>query len=280
MALAALLTLALQWGYQPAPAGISEVGELAETERRQRRIPDLSVVVLRGDDELLAQGYGRAELGRTDPVTARTVFQLGSISKQFLAALVVALAADGTLSLDDPAVQHLPDFPRLPPDLRVRHLLEHTSGVRELFTLPESETAYHDLSRSREELAEAVRYAPVDFPPGSRWSYSNTNYTLLAFLVERLTSRPYERALAERFFEPLGLSSLRQCRRPCPLVSPAQQRSGAVRRRIPADDRSGAADRRRARALRIRALAGAGRAGVQGIGHTLRRTRSRKENTG
>jgi D-alanyl-D-alanine carboxypeptidase len=144
-------------------------------------------------------------------VDSATVFQLGSISKQFLAALVVALAGEGRLSLDDAVADHLTGFTLLPPAVHVRHLLNHTSGVRELLTVPEAHAGLDDLSRSAAELEALVRRLPVDFPAGSRWSYSNTNYTLLALLVERVTGAPYEDVLVERFFRPLGLSSIRQC---------------------------------------------------------------------
>jgi CubicO group peptidase (beta-lactamase class C family) len=150
------------------------------------------------------------------------VFQLGSLSKQFLAALVLALAEDRRLALDSPVARYLPDFSMLPPTMRVRHLLNHTSGLREFANMPEVEAAGDDTTRTRDELEAIVRQVPVDFPPGGRWSYSNTNYTVLAFLVERLTGKPYEQLLAERFFRPLGLTSLRQC-------TPLPQRPGEAR---------------------------------------------------
>ena len=171
----------------------------------------MSVVILKGDDTLFEQGFGAADLSGNVPVSMETVFQLGSIGKQFLAALVVALAADGKLSLDAPASQYLADFPLLTPDIRVRHLLNHTSGIRELFTLPEAQEGFDNLSRTRAELVAAIRKAPVDAPPGTRWSYSNTNYTMLALIVERVTGKPYEDVLTERFFRPFNLRSMRQC---------------------------------------------------------------------
>jgi D-alanyl-D-alanine carboxypeptidase len=172
----------------------------------------MAVVVLQDAAVVLSRGYGLADIASQTPVDERTVFQLGSISKQFLAALVVVLAGDRALSLDDPIGQHLPGLAHVPPTVRVRHLLTHTSGIRELFQLPGALEAFDDLSRTRGELMETVRKAPVDFPPGTRWSYSNTNYTLLAALVERVTGKPYEEAIVERLFAPLGLHSLRQCR--------------------------------------------------------------------
>jgi D-alanyl-D-alanine carboxypeptidase len=184
---------------------------MASAALDERSIPGLSLVVLQRDDTLLAKGYGFADDARQVPVSATTVFQLGSISKQFLAALVLRLAERGSLSLDDPVARHLPEFARLPPEMLVRHLLNHTSGIREPFMLPEYRAGIEDLRRSAEEFVSILRRAPVDFPPGSRWSYSNANYLILALLVERVAGRSYERALADEFFRPLGLTSLRPC---------------------------------------------------------------------
>jgi CubicO group peptidase (beta-lactamase class C family) len=181
----------------------------AALERRQT--PGLALVVLQEDDTVLARGYGLAELGRTETITESTVFQLGSMGKQFLAALVLVLAEDGLLAVDSPVVRYLPDYRKLPPGVRIRHLLNHTSGLREPGLLPEYQAGADDTTRARHELEAIVRRAPVDFPPGAKWSYSNGGYMVLAFLVERLTGKPYDQLLAERFFRPLGLTSLRQC---------------------------------------------------------------------
>lgn len=172
----------------------------------------MAVVVLQNETTVLSRDYGYADVERRRAVDAGTIFQLGSIGKQFLAALVVALAGDGVLSLDDSVTRHVNGLAHVPPSVRVRHLLTHTSGIRELFQLPGALEAFDDLSRTRQELFSTVRRAPVDFTPGSRWSYSNTNYTLLAMLVERVTGQPYDQAIVTRLLEPAGLRSLRACR--------------------------------------------------------------------
>jgi D-alanyl-D-alanine carboxypeptidase len=215
---ASALFLLLGCGGQPrAAAPHSDIETLntvdalvAETVEAQR-LPGLSFAVLLGDSVWLARGYGRTAVDEPARVTPETVFQLGSISKSFLAALVVALAGDGAIALDDPARRYLPDFPHLPASLRIRHLLNHSSGTRELFMLPEAEDGFSNLDRTVADLRAAVRRAPLDFDPGTRWSYSNTNYTLLSFIVEQVTGTPYHEALATRFFEPLELRSLRHC---------------------------------------------------------------------
>jgi CubicO group peptidase (beta-lactamase class C family) len=121
---------------------LRDADTIASREHRERHLPGTVVVILRGDDAIFKGQYGAADLSGSVPVTTETVFQLGSIGKQFLAALVVALAGDGKVSLDAPVTQYLTDFPLLTPDIRVRHLLNHTSGIRELFTLPEAQEGF------------------------------------------------------------------------------------------------------------------------------------------
>jgi len=190
---------------------VDQVASLAAAALDEFKIPGLSVAVMQGDELLLSSGYGRGEVARAAPVTAETVFQLGSIGKQFLAALVLRLAEQGSVSLDDAVTRHLPEFNLLSPQIRIRHLLNHTSGIREPFTMPAYIAGIEDLNRSTAELVAILQQAPVDFAPGSRWSYSNANYLILAQLVERVTGMPYERVLTREFFQPLGLTSLHQC---------------------------------------------------------------------
>lgn len=147
--------------------------------------------------------------------------------QQFLAALIFRLAEQGRISLDDAVSAHLPVFTRLPPELQIRHLLNHTSGIREPFTLPAYQAGIEDLSRQTGELVGILQEAPVDFPPGSRWSYSNANYLLLALIAERVTKVRYEEALAAEFFRPQGLTSLRQC--PSIRRLPAEARGHVLR---------------------------------------------------
>jgi D-alanyl-D-alanine carboxypeptidase len=196
----------------PGRTAIDEAAALAGEYPAQYGVPGMALVAMHQDDVLLAIGYGHAELGAGVPVTPTTVFQLGSISKQFLAAVILQLAEEDRLSLDDAVARHLADFAHLPDALTIRHLLNHTSGLREQFLLPEADEGYGNLERTVTELREALLRAPVDFAPGTRWSYSNTGYTLLAFIVEELSGQPYHQALAGRLFEPLGLPSMGHCK--------------------------------------------------------------------
>jgi CubicO group peptidase (beta-lactamase class C family) len=210
-ALVALAAILVTPGCMRSTPALNDADSIARREYIARHLPGMAVVILKGDETRFAQEYGAAELAGDVPVQPSTIFQLGSIGKQFLAAAVMAMAREGALSLDDPVTLRLPDFALLPREVRIRHLLNHTSGIRELFTLPEAQEGFDNLSRTRDELIAAIRKAPVDVAPGSRWSYSNTNYTMLALIVERIAGKPYEEVLAERFFRPFNLKSMRQC---------------------------------------------------------------------
>lgn len=196
---------------RPAPAALEEASRRAAAALEEQRFPGLALVALHRDDVLLARGWGREDAARQDAVTPRSVFALNSISKQLVAAVVLQLAEEGRLSLEDPAAAHLPDFPGLPGEMRLHHLLSHTSGLRDEHVQPRLVELFARPGTTFAEYAAAARATPVDFPPGSRWSYANVNYLLLTLVVERATGQPLEATLAERLFVPLGLSSFRLC---------------------------------------------------------------------
>ena len=194
-----------------SPVSRHEIETLVSAELKRRSVPGGALVILKGDSVWLASGFGQIGLSDQTPVTVNTLFQLGSIGKSFLAALVLELARQGKFSVDDPIADRLPSASSLPRSITIRHLLNHTSGLREQFLLPGVAEGTADLSRPKEELYALIVKAPVDFPAGARWSYSNTNYTLLAMLVEHVVGQPYEVVLDDVIFRPLGLGSLRQC---------------------------------------------------------------------
>ena len=172
----------------------------------------MSVVVLRGDRTLVEKGYGVADRERGTRATPRTVYQIGSITKQFTAAAVMRLVEQGKLSLDDPLTRFLPAYPTGGRTILVRHLLQQTSGIADYILLPgydELETS--DLTRPHADLVRLFSAQPFRFVPGERWSYSNSNYSLLASIIEKLSGEPYARHLERAFFRPLGLRDTRYC---------------------------------------------------------------------
>jgi D-alanyl-D-alanine carboxypeptidase len=188
-----------------------DVDAAAEAAYERAGLTGLAVVVMRGSDLVLAQGYGHADVASGRPATPETPFEIGSITKQFTAAAIMRLVEEGLLGLDDPITDHLPDYPTQGRTVHVRQLLRHTSGIQEFIMLPDFWERSGDLDRPRAELVDMFAVEPFVFEPGARWAYSNSNYTLLALIIEAVSGQSYAAYLEAAFFEPLGLDSTRVC---------------------------------------------------------------------
>lgn len=195
----------------PKEGLVAAVDAVVARARSAHSIPGVSVVITSGNEVLLAKGYGFADVESSVPVTSGTVFQIGSISKQFTAAAVMRLMEMGRCSLDDSIVDVLPGLSPTWRDVRLRHLLHQTSGVPEFLFHPKFAEMDRNPSSSADELRALIVQQPLRFQPGSRWSYSNSNYTLLAAVIERISGKPYEQFLDEHFFVPLGLRTIHHC---------------------------------------------------------------------
>ena len=148
-------------------------------------------------------GYGLANVELDVPATPATVFQTGSVGKQFTAMAVMMLVDEGKLGLDDHISRFFPGAPATWQDITVRHLLTHTSGIKDW----EGKTDI-DYRRdyTEDELVQVAMKLAPDFAPGTQWSYSNTGYVLLGILVHKVSGKFYGDFLAERVFKPLGMS--------------------------------------------------------------------------
>jgi len=176
---------------------------LAEMERQH--IPGLSLAVLSGDRIVLSRGYGFANVELHAPASDSTVYQSGSMGKQFTAALVEMLADHHLLRLDDSIVGWFPEGAAVWQGITVRHLLTHTSGVAE-YT---DSTFNYRKDYTEDELVKFAASRPLDFRPGERWSYSNTGYLLLGALIHRVSGRFYGDLLRDSVFRPLGMTDSR-----------------------------------------------------------------------
>ena len=171
--------------------------------------PGCVVGVAQGGKPALIRAYGMADLEHGVPNTAETVFEAGSVSKQFTAAAVALLAQDGKLALDDEVRKYIPELPDYGHRLTIRHMLNHTSGLRdwggvaEIAGWPRTTRAYDQA----QALAIAVRQRKLNFAPGTEFSYSNTGYTLAAIIVERVSGQRFADFTAERIFAPLGMQN-------------------------------------------------------------------------
>ncbi|HLY81316.1 MAG TPA: serine hydrolase domain-containing protein [Caulobacteraceae bacterium] len=167
--------------------------------------PGTAVAVRHRGEVVHSAGYGLANLEWGVPVDTETVFRIGSITKQFTAAAILRLAADGKLGLDDPIERHVPAFPVGDRRISLRQLLNHTAGVRSLTAMPQFVAIMrNDLPLTG--LIALLEDQPPDFAPGERFLYSNSGYVLLGAVIEAASGRSYEAYLIETFFEPLGLA--------------------------------------------------------------------------
>ena len=172
--------------------------------------PGYAVGVVREGRLVFEKGYGSADLDHGVPISARSAFHIASLSKQFTAGAVALLVLDGDLALDAPVSDYLPGTAKYGRGLRIEHLLYMTSGLHEYTSQPRAsglpwQTFYH--FTTEEAIEAALRPDTLRFAPGSRWEYSNTNYMLLAQVVERVSGRRLETFLHDRVFGPLGMTA-------------------------------------------------------------------------
>ncbi|MFC1659851.1 serine hydrolase domain-containing protein [Gemmatimonadota bacterium] len=173
----------------------------------ERDAPGCALGVVQDGKLAYGRGYGLANLDWGVPLTTSTVFDIGSVSKQFTATAMALLDLDGILSLDDPVKKWVPELPDYGPVITIRHLLNHTSGVRDYLTL--MNLAGFDFANVFDEFdgVEIItRQKALNFEPGSEFLYSNSGYLLLANIVRRATGKSLRESLEERVFGPLGMS--------------------------------------------------------------------------
>jgi CubicO group peptidase (beta-lactamase class C family) len=182
-------------------------------EMRAEKIPGMALAIVRDGKMVKAQGYGLANIELDVPVKPETIFQTGSVGKQFTATAVMMLVEDGKIRLDDPVGKYLPRTPASWSKITVRSLLTHTSGIAdyESDSLTKKGAAFINLRNdyTEDELFAKLSGLPLDFPPGSKWSYSNSGYLLLGILIHKVTGQFYGDVLQERIFRPLGMTSTR-----------------------------------------------------------------------
>ncbi|MBU2047436.1 MULTISPECIES: serine hydrolase domain-containing protein [Stenotrophomonas] len=170
------------------------------------QVPGAAIAVIVDGKPLYSRAYGLRDRERALPVRTDTPFEIGSITKQFTAAAIVQLQEAGKVQLDDPLARYLPHAPHAS-EVTLRHLLTHTSGLHEYFDGPEAEV--DDLVTRPidfDDLIARIAGQPLDFPPGTRWSYSNTGYALLGKVIETVSGEHYRDYLQQHMLAPLGMT--------------------------------------------------------------------------
>lgn len=208
----ALLALLPTFAALSAPAGAQAPADRVDSAFARLSgpaTPGCAVGVARDGRPVLQRAYGMADLEGDRPNTPQTVFEAGSVTKQVTAAAVVLLALDGRFSLEDDARTLLPELPRYERPITIRHLLTHTSGLRDwgavaaLAGWPRGSRAYE----TPDMLAIVARQRGLNYPVGDHYSYTNSGYSVLPVLVERASGMSFAEFTRRRLFEPLGMTS-------------------------------------------------------------------------
>ena len=202
-----LLLLVLIILVQFCVAQADSLDDLILAQMKKRQIPGLSIAILRNGKVVRASGYGLANVELKVPASKDSVYEIGSISKQFAAEAVMLLAEDGKIGLDDPITKYLPaNAPASWQSITVSNLLNHTSGLKDWTEIKEFS---YRREYSAEEFVDLVKLFPLQFRPGETWLYSNTNLPLIGIIVERASGRSFEDYVTERIIQPLNFSTIR-----------------------------------------------------------------------
>jgi D-alanyl-D-alanine carboxypeptidase len=185
-------------------AQADKIDEYVKAEMQRQHIPGTSIAVIKDGKIIKAEGYGLANVELNVPATPETVYKIGSVSKQLIAAGVLLLIEDGKVSLDDKISKFLEGTPETWKEINVRHLLTHTSGIVR-------EAPGFDPFKVQND-ADVIKTAyplPLRFAPGEKYEYCNVGYFSLAEIIRKVTGKPWGDYLNERLFAPLGMASTR-----------------------------------------------------------------------
>lgn len=206
---AALVSACMAWSEPPTDAAIAAADELAARALSEPGAAGLSVAVARHGKVILSKGYGLAEVEHGVEADGDSMFRMGSITKQFTAAAIMRLVERGKIRLDDPITGHVPGYNTQGREITLRHLLTHTSGIKNYTEIKRIMVDEPEREFTHQEILDMVQNEPLAFEPGAGFEYSNTGYFLLGMVVERVSGKDYCAYLRDEFFGPLGLARTR-----------------------------------------------------------------------
>lgn len=186
---------------------------IAQRQITEGGIPGLTIAVAVDGEVRFVRGYGEADVELSVAAGPETVYNIGSIPKQFAAAVVMRLVEQGKMSLDDPLTSYLPEYPSQEHTATIHHLLNHTSGIRERGRQHEARPQWWRLDMSFEEMIDLWGDQPPASRPGETFNYNNFAYYLLAEIISRVTGMAYHEYVEQELLHPLGLDQTMYCDR-------------------------------------------------------------------
>ncbi len=200
------LALAANAQTQLSPDLIDQIDKVANDTLARTGVPSASVAIVKDGQIVYTKAYGDARLDPRTPATPQMRYSIGSISKQFTAAAILLLQEQGKLSLDDRVAKYIPNLTRAN-EVTIRQLLSHTSGYQDYW--PQDYVMPMMLQPvTSQKILDMWARKPLDFEPGAKWQYSNTNYVIAGVIIERVARMPLLQFLQERVFTPLGMASV------------------------------------------------------------------------
>ena len=197
-------TIACSATLAAASAQTDAVDDYVSSEMSKQHIPGLALLVSREGHVIRSQGFGLANVELQVPVKPETIFQSGSVGKQFTATAVMMLVEQGKIGLEDPLTKYFPDAPAAWKQVTILELLSHTAGFTDY---PKDFDMRQDYTEA--QLLKIVEKIPLAYPPGTSWSYSNLGFLTLGIVIHKVTGEFYGDFLQEHIFRPLGMDSTR-----------------------------------------------------------------------
>jgi CubicO group peptidase (beta-lactamase class C family) len=191
---------------------VASIDRFVSAEMKREHIPGLALGIYSRGQILLAEGYGLANVELDVAVKPETIFQSGSVGKQFVSAAIMMLVEEGKIGLDDSITKYFPNAPQSWEPIKVKNLFSHTSGLAEYESgerVGPKGPFYLRLDFTEDDLVEKIESLPIEFKPGDKWDYRNTNYVLLGVMIHKVTGKFYADYLQDRIFKPLGMNSTR-----------------------------------------------------------------------
>jgi CubicO group peptidase (beta-lactamase class C family) len=181
---------------------VVKIDDFIKSEMQKQKIPGVSLAVVKKGEIVLAKGYGFSNVEHRVPVKPETIFQSGSVGKQFTATAVMMLVEDGKISLDEKIGKYLGEVPENWRNITIRQMLSHTSGMTDY---PDDFDFRRDYTE--DELLKRAKIVPTSFQPGEKWQYSNLAYVTLGIIIHKVSGKFYGDFLQERIFKPLQMKT-------------------------------------------------------------------------